>query len=94
MPSSAAHSQIQAFLLRGKLFLGPSRFYLLELINYSSQARDASPLTNAMGVEGSYEGGTQESGSVRFETTMERHVALDVHTSVENAFVTRPYYTI
>ena len=93
-PSSAARFQIQAFLLRGELCLGPSRFVLLELINYASQARDASPLTNALDVEGSYEGGTQESRSVRFETTMERHVALDIHTILQNGITIICYQTI
>ena len=36
-------------------------------------------LTNAMDIEGTYEGGPQESGSVRCETMIECHVALDVH---------------
>ena len=79
MPSSAAPFQIQVFLLRDKLHLEPSRFCLLELTNYASQARDACPLTNAMNVEGAYKGGPQKSGSIHFETMIECHVALDVH---------------
>ena len=50
-PSSAARSQIQAFLLRGELRLRPSRFYSLEFINYMSQARDTCPLMNAVDVK-------------------------------------------
>ena len=67
----------------GKLRLEPSRFRSLELTNYASQARDACPLTNAMDVEGTYEGGPQGSGSVRFKTTIECHIALDVHAIAE-----------
>ena len=55
-----------------------------ELINYVSQAGDASPLTNPTSAVGeTYDGGPQESGSVRFETTIECHVALDVHTILQ-----------
>ena len=55
-----------------------------EFINYASQAGDASPLTNATSaVEETYDGSPQESGSVRFETTIECHVALDVHAILE-----------
>ena len=79
MPPSAAPFQIQVFLLRDELHLEPSRFCLLELTNYASQARDACPLTNAMNVEGAYKGGPQKSGSIHFETMIECHVALDVH---------------
>ena len=56
---------------------------LFELINYASQAGDTSPLTNATSVKEVYDGGSQESGSVRFETTIECHVALDVHAILE-----------
>ena len=62
--------------------LTSSRAFLVhsfELINYVSQAGDASPLTNpTSAAEETYDGGPQESGSVRFET-IECHVALDVH---------------
>jgi len=55
-----------------------------ELLNYASQAGDASPLTNATSaVEEAYDGGPQESGSVRFETAIECHVALDVHAILQ-----------
>jgi len=55
-----------------------------ELINYGSQAGDASPLTNPTSVvEETYDGGPQESGSIRFETTIECHVTLDVHTILQ-----------
>ena len=76
MPSSAARFQIQAFLLRGKLRLEPSQFR-----SPTTPLKPETPaaLTNAMDVEGTYEGGPQESGSVRCETTIECHVALDVH---------------
>ena len=89
-PSSAAHFQIQVFLLRGKLRLEPSLFRSLELINYNSQAGDACPLTNAVDIEGTYEGG--------FETMIECHVALDVHAIVQKGnsycFVSRPYHKL
>ena len=55
-----------------------------ELINDASQAVDASPLTNATSaIEETYDGGPQESGSIRFETTIECHVALDVHAILQ-----------
>ena len=49
----------QSVLLRDELRLESSRFRSLELTNYTSQAGDACPLTNAMGVEGTYEGDHQ-----------------------------------
>ena len=56
----------------------------IELIIYESQAGDASPLTNpTSAVKETYDGGPQESGRVRFETTIECHVALDVHTILQ-----------
>ena len=76
MPSSAARFRIQAFLLRGKLRLEPSWFCSPTM---PLKPETPAALTNAMDVEGTYEGGPQESGSVRFETTIECHVALDVH---------------
>ena len=55
-----------------------------ELINYASQAGDTSPLTNATSaVEETYDGSPDESGSVRFETTIECHVVLDVHAILQ-----------
>ena len=50
-PSLPAHFQIQAFLPRGELCLEPSRFRSLELTNYTSQAGDPCPLTNAMDIQ-------------------------------------------
>lgn len=41
-------------LLGGELCLGLAWFCSLELINYTSQARDTSPLTNTMDTEGIY----------------------------------------
>ena len=52
-----------------------------ELINYASQAGDASPLTNAMDVEQTYEVGPQKPGSICFETMIENFV--DVHAIVQ-----------
>ena len=83
------------FLPRGELCLGPTRFRSFELINYESQARDASPLINAPStIKETYDGSPQESGSFRFETTMECHVALDVHAILlkwnSYHFVSRP----
>lgn len=72
-----------SILLRGQLRLRSSWFRLLELINYSSQARDTSLLTNAMDVQGTYKSGPQESKSVGFEITVESRVALDVHAMVQ-----------
>ena len=46
------------------------------------QAGDASPLTNTMDVEGTYESGPQGSGSVHFEMAVESHVA-DIHAIVQ-----------
>jgi len=37
-----------------------------------------------MDIEGSCEGAPQEFGSVRFETTIECHAALDVHKILQN----------
>ena len=74
MPSSAAGFWIQAFLLRGKLRLEPSRFH-----SPTTPLKPETPTANAMDVEGTYEGSPQESGSVRCETTIECHVTLDVH---------------
>ena len=53
----------------------------MEVINDASQAGDASPLTNAMDVEQTYEGSPQEPGSICFETTIESFV--DVHAIVQ-----------
>ena len=47
------------------------------------QAGDASPLTNATSVIEIYDGGPQESGTVCFETTIECHVALDIHAILQ-----------
>ena len=73
-----------------------SRLPLLELINYLSQARDTSLLTNAMDVEGTYKSGPQESKSVGFEITVESHVALDVYAMVQKrnscCFASWPYH--
>ena len=49
----------QSVLLRDELCLESSRFRSLELTNYTSQAGDICPLTNAMGVEETYEGDHQ-----------------------------------
>ena len=76
MPCLAASSR---FWLNFKAFLVCS----FELINYASQAGDTSPLTNTSSVKEIYDGGPQESGTVRFETTIECHVALDVHTILQ-----------
>ena len=82
------------FLLRGEFRLRSSRFYLLELINYVSQAGDASALRKRNGHR-SDEGSPQEFGSVDFETTIECHVALDVHTMQNGvAIVLFPDHTI
>ena len=55
-----------------------------ELINYASQAGDASQLTNpTSAIEETYEAAPQESESVRFETMIECHVALDVHAILQ-----------
>ena len=35
-----------------------------------------------MDIEGTYKGDLQEFGSIHFETTIECHVALDVHAIV------------
>ena len=68
---------------------------LFELINYASQAGDASPLTNAPSViEETYNGSPQESGSVRFETTIECHVALDVHAILQKWNSYHSFHTI
>ena len=64
----------------------------MELTNYASQAGDTCLLTNAMETEEAYEGGPQESGSVRFKT-IECHVALDVHAMVRIAIVLFPDHT-
>ena len=87
-PSTFAQGQTspKAFLVR-----------LFDLLNYVSQARDTSPLTNATSaVEETYDGGPQESGSVCFETTIECHVALNVHAILQKwnsyHFVSRPYH--
>jgi len=56
-----------------------------ELINYASQAGDASPTPATSAVEETYDGGPQESGSVCFETTIQCHVALDVHTILQKS---------
>ena len=72
-----------SILLRGQLHLRSSWFCLLELINYSSQARDTSLLTNAMDIEGTYKSDPQESKSVGFEITVESRVALDVQAMVQ-----------
>ena len=54
-----------------------------ELINYASQARDASLVTNtSSAVEEAYASGPEESESVCFET-IECHVALDVHATLQ-----------
>ena len=51
-----------------------------------------------MDVEETYEGGSQESGSVHFKTMIECHVVLDVHTIVQKwnsyHFVSRPYHKL
>ena len=57
---------------------------LFELINYGSQAGDTSLTPATSAVEETYDGGPQESGSVRFETTIQCHVALDVHAILQN----------
>ena len=85
-----------SILLSGQLRLRSSWFRLLELINYSSQARDTSLLTNAMDVQGTYKSGPQESKSVGFEITVESHVALDVYAMVQKrnscCFASWPYH--
>ena len=95
-PCSDARFQNPTVLVRGKLRLGPSRFLSLELINYASVAGDTSWLTNTMDVEGTYKSGPQRSGGVRFEITVQSHVALDVQAIVQKrssyCFVSRPYY--
>ena len=68
-----------------------------ELINYASQARDASPVTNTTStVEETYDGGPQESESICFETTIECHVALDVHAILQkwNSYHLFPYHGV
>ena len=81
-PSSAARFRIQAFLLRGKLCLEPSRFH-----SPTTPLKPETPaaLTNTMDVEGTYKGGPQESGTVGCETMIECHVALDVHVIRSNS---------
>ena len=84
MTCLAARFQIQAFLVGQTL----SRVFLVlfvgaHLLCLSSQRQADSPLANAMDVKRTYEGGSQESGSVWFETTIECHVALDVHAMVQ-----------
>ena len=75
-PSSAARLRIQAFLLRDKLHLEPSRF---RLPTTPLKPETPAALTNAMDIEGTYEVAPQKSGTVRCKTTIECHVALDVH---------------
>ena len=65
-----------SILLRGELHLEPSQFCLLELINHASHAGDASPLRNAINVEGSYIRDPNKSGGVHFKMTVESHIAL------------------
>ena len=83
-------------LLRGKTSSRAFSVCLLELINYVSQARDASPLRNAINVEGTYIRGPNKSGGVHFKIAVESHVAFDVHAIVQKlnsyGFVSRTYH--
>ena len=74
-PSSAARFRIQAFLLGGKLRLESSRFR-----SPTTPLKPEIPAaSNAIDVEGTYEGGPQELEAFAVKQR-EYHVALDVHT--------------